>query len=155
MTVTNLLVRNRNYPGELHSIDSSNEVPDLHTTQTRISEAHFSVTTEYLNKLLPRGHQRGNWRKPRVKQVFNLINSCPTNLILLLNLNGIFEDVVCVLRRIFLTWCWVLMLGPQVKGRKHSKDKANFDWNYLVKYELCTDKQMHSITLTDTESIAL
>ena len=49
-------------------------------TQTWANDVHASVVTERplarLHKLLPRGHQRGNWRKPRVKQI-NLINICP------------------------------------------------------------------------------
>ena len=46
----------------LHSADSSNELPDLHTTQTRASEVHASVVTEWplvcLHKLILRGHKR-------------------------------------------------------------------------------------------------
>ena len=46
---------------------SSNELSDLHTTQTWASGVHASVVTElpptYLHKQTPRGHQRGNWTK--------------------------------------------------------------------------------------------
>ena len=47
-----------------HSTDRSNELPDLHTTQTWASEVLASVGTEWLlaclHKLLPKGHLRGN-----------------------------------------------------------------------------------------------
>ena len=63
-----------------NSADSSNELPYLYTTQTRTRKMHASVVTEwlpaYLLKLPLRGHQRGNWRKPRMIDVSNLINIC-------------------------------------------------------------------------------
>ena len=58
------------------------------------SEVHASVVTERppgcLHKFLPRGHQRGNWRKPWMKDVSNLINICHTNPSQVLNLHGMF-----------------------------------------------------------------
>ena len=56
----------------VHSANSSNELPNIPTTQTRANEVHASVVTEwppaFLQKLPPRKHQRGNWRKPRKKR---------------------------------------------------------------------------------------
>ena len=56
----------------LHRAESSSEL----ATQTRASEVRASVVTEWppacLHKLLPRGHQRDDWWKPRIKEVSNL-----------------------------------------------------------------------------------
>ena len=67
--------------------NGSNELQDLHTTQTPVSEVHASVVHEWLpasevhasvvtewppaclHKLLPRWNQMGNCRKPRMKDV--------------------------------------------------------------------------------------
>ena len=50
------------FKGLMHSADRSNELPDLHTTQTRESEVYASVVTEWppacLHNLPPKGHQR-------------------------------------------------------------------------------------------------
>ena len=66
-----------------HGTDSSNELPDLHATQTPASEVHAEVVTERppvcLHKLLPREHQRDNWQKAWIKAVSNLINICSSN----------------------------------------------------------------------------
>ena len=62
-----------------YSEDNSSELPDLHTKQPPVSEVHALVRPACLHKLLPRGHQRGNWRKPWMKDVSNSI--CPTNTI--------------------------------------------------------------------------
>ena len=73
-----------------HGADSSNELPDLHTTQTPSSEVQASVFTEWppacLYKLLPRGHQRVNRRKLQMKDVSNLTNICPKKLFQILKL---------------------------------------------------------------------
>ena len=46
----------------MDNAESSNELPDLHTTQTRVREVYASVVTEWLpaclHTLPPRGHQR-------------------------------------------------------------------------------------------------
>ena len=70
------------------------------------SEVYASVVTESppacLHKLRPRGHQSGNWRKPQMKDVSNLINICPTNPIQVLNLHGIFSRLcLCPANNIF------------------------------------------------------
>ena len=92
-----------------HSPESSNELPDLHTTQTLAGEVHASVVTEWppagLHNLLPREHQRGNWRKSWMKDFPTTFfsNICPTNPIQVLNQYGNFQNYVCVLQMIFLT----------------------------------------------------
>ena len=48
-------------------------------------ESGHWVATSFLRKLLPRGHQRGKWMKPRMKDVSHLINMCPTDPIQILN----------------------------------------------------------------------
>ena len=113
-----------------HSAESSNELPDLHTIQAPASEVHASLVTEWppasevhasvvtewppacLHKLLSRGYQRGNWGKPLLEDVSNLLNICSTNRIHDLNLHGIYRD-------------FVLVPGPHGKDRKYSKEKAN------------------------------
>ena len=82
---------------------------------------HSSMGTGYapacLHKLLPR-HQRVNWRIPRMKDVSNLINICPTNPIQVLNSHEIFRGFCfCVSNDIVNTnigdWCWYW--GPTAK----------------------------------------
>ena len=89
----------------LHNANSSNEPPDLYTTQATASEVRTSVVTERpsacLHKLLPRGHQSGDWRKPPMKDDFNLIKICPTNPIQVLNLHGVFRNLLVSFERYF------------------------------------------------------
>ena len=84
---------------------SFNELSDLHITQTTASKVHTSVVTGWpsacLHKLLPRGHQGGNWRKPHIKDISNLFNIFPTNPIQVFCIHEIFEDFVCALQMIF------------------------------------------------------
>ena len=106
-----------------HSTFSSNELPDIHTTQTAESEANASVVTKWLHELLTKGHQSGNWRKPQMKDVSNLINICPINIIKVFwrlcffPLNDIFD----------INEKSMLVLGPHGKNRKYSKDETNKD----------------------------
>ena len=75
--------------------------------QTTASEVHASVVTEWppacLHELLPKIHQSGNWRKPQMKDVSNLISICPTKPIQVWNLHGFFKYFYA-LQMIFLTW---------------------------------------------------
>ena len=68
-----------------------------HRTQTQTSEVrwlHASVVTEWspasLHKQFPGDLHRGNYRKPQIEDVHNLINICPTNPIQILNQHEIF-----------------------------------------------------------------
>ena len=51
---------------------------------------HWVATSMFVLKLLSRGHQRSNWRKPRIKEISTWINICPTNPIKVWKLRGIF-----------------------------------------------------------------
>ena len=108
-----------------HSADSSNELADLHTTQTVASEVQASVVTGWppacLQKLLPRGHQRGNWKKKKktqMKDVSKFISICLTNPIQVLNPYYFLKIFLCSSNNIFyinkdnLCWYW----GPTVKA---------------------------------------
>ena len=59
-----------------HRANSSNELPDLHTTKTRAREVHASVIAEWLAacllKLLPRGHQGATEENPEWKTFHTL-----------------------------------------------------------------------------------
>ena len=68
-----------------------------HRTQTQTSEVrwlHDSVVTEWspacLHKQFRGDLHRGNWRKPQMEDVHNLINIGPTNPIQILNQHEIF-----------------------------------------------------------------
>ena len=78
-----------------HSAVSFNELPDIRAMQTAASEVHASVVTGWqpacLHKLLPGGHQSGNWRNLQIKYVSNLINICLTKLIQLWSMHGSFK----------------------------------------------------------------
>ena len=79
-----------------------------------------------LNKWLPRRHQRGNWRKPQMKDVSNLIDSCPTISIQVKP--WIFFEILFVSFKWYFWHKWKklkLVLGPRSKDRKYSRDKAN------------------------------
>ena len=64
------------------------------TRQVRWAQLHASVVTEWspacLHKQFPRDHHRGNYRKPQMEDVHNLINIGPTNPIQILNQHDIF-----------------------------------------------------------------
>ena len=81
-----------------------------------------------LHKLLPRWHQRANWRKPWRKEDSNLINICPTKPIQVLNIHGIFRIFCfCPLNDIFdiNEIKSMLVVGPHGKDKKYSCDIAN------------------------------
>ena len=63
----------------------------------------------FYNKLLPRGHQRGNWhRRHRMDDVSNFINICPANPIKVLNIHR-FLLWFCLYpstNNFDKKWCW-------------------------------------------------
>ena len=91
-----------------HRADSSSELPVPHTREPLASEVHSAVFTDWppacLHKLFPRGHQRGNWRKPRMEYVSNSINIFIRNPFKFSTCMEYFEDFVCVLQMILLIW---------------------------------------------------
>ena len=86
------------------------------------------ATSMFVLKLLPRGHQRSNWRKPRIKEISTWFNICRTNPIKVLKLHGIFwrfrlcpsNDIYGINEKLSM-----LALGPHRKDRTYSRDEAN------------------------------
>ena len=63
-----------------------------------------------------------------MKDVFNLINICPTSPIQVLDPHGIFLRMcLCPSNDIYDIKKSMLVLGPQGKDRKYCRDKANID----------------------------
>ena len=93
-----------NVHSNVHSADSSNNLPDHHATRTSACEVHPSVITERqpecLNKLLQRGHQGGHWRKHQIKDVSNLVYICPIHPIQVFKAHGFF--CLCLSKNIFV-----------------------------------------------------
>ena len=71
----------------------------------------------YQHKLLPRGHHRDNWRKPRMKIKFQL-NIYPTKPIQVSNINYIFWRLICVLVKMGVG------TGAPRQRKRYSRDKT-------------------------------
>ena len=122
-----------------HRVYSSNGLLGLHTTHTLASEVHASVVTEWptacLHKSLPRGHQRGNWGEPWMK---DLINICPTNPIQVLNLHDNIPDSKIHGANMGPIWVLLAVLeiptGSPVRGRQLWTRTGNFLLIFLQFY---------------------
>ena len=87
----------------------------------------FKWPSACLHMLLTRGHQSGNWRKPKTKEVSNLISTCPTNPIQVLNLHEICGNFcLCPSNDTSLHKKKknLLVLEPHGKDRKYPRDRA-------------------------------
>ena len=109
----------------LHSADSSNKFPDLHTTQTLASEVrwgalsgHQHVCISYSQERIKR--QLKETSNGRISQINHYLSYKPHSSFRPTWI--FFEDVVCVLQMVPLTknrcWYWY-------KDRKSTRDKAN------------------------------